>query len=129
MAYAGGYAGGYADTIIPTAGTGTGYKVQHPIYSQPVRTVGRAKKRFRVTILTWGAEAHNSTSLMVAAAGATSGTGKARAETLIDGDMRLRHGHARTRSRAELGTHIGDPREDDQRIALMIAALQEQQEP
>lgn len=129
MAYAGGYAGGYADTIAPPADQGTGYKIQHPIYRQPVRTVGRAKIRLRVTIVTWGAEAHQTIHHTLAAAAATQGAGETRATTLIGGDMRLRHAMATTTTRAELGTHIGDPREDDRRIALYLAALLEQRDP
>jgi hypothetical protein len=134
MAYAGGYAGGYADTLVPPA-TGAdlqGYYPPRPNYPQAVRTTGRARIRLRLTILTWGAEAHQTVRHTLAAAAASEGTGTARAHTTVDSDLRLRHGTATVTTRAELGTHIGDPREDDRFVARCLAALLddlEQQEP
>lgn len=130
MAYAGGYAGGYADTIVPPAPTpqpaGGGYQY---LPARPAsRRKGRATIRLRVTILTWGAEAHNTAHLTLAAASQTAGGGETRATTLIDTGMTLRYGHATGIFRAELGTRIADPHEDDRRIAHMVAALLEHQE-
>lgn len=131
MAYSGGYAGGYADTLVPPTPPavepgGGGYQY---LTRPAVRRKGRARIRLTVTVLTWGAEARHSTRHTIAAAALTEGTGTARAMTTINGDMRLRHGMARTTTRAEFGTHIGDPREDDRFIALCLAALLEDETP
>ena len=127
MAYHGGYAGGYADTLVPPAppeqGTGRGGRYIPPY--QPARIRGRAKIRLRVTILTWGAEAHFATRHTLAAAALTTGEGATRAVTTIDGDLRTRHAAAATSSRADYETHIGDPHEDDDIVRLVVAALLE----
>jgi hypothetical protein len=127
VAYSGGYQGGYADTLVPPGPPvvepgGGGYQY----LTRPAsRRKGRARIRLTVTVLTWGAEARHSTRHTIAAAALTEGTGTARATTHIGGELRLRHGTATTRTRADLGTHIGDPKEDDRLIALCLAALLE----
>jgi hypothetical protein len=108
---------------IPTAAIpGGGYAVR-PTYQQPVRIRGRAKKRLTVTVLTWGAVATGRTQHILAAAALTTGEGATRTTTHVGGDLSTRHGHAAATSRADLQTHLGDPREDDDLILAGLALI------
>jgi len=132
MAYAGGYAGGYADAVVappvspPVVGGGFAGPVWSPDRPAPLQGLhreGRSTLRLTVSAYAWGHGEQRSRQT-IAAVAVTQGEGTTRTRHQIGGfDLLARNGHARGTTRADVLTHAGDPREDDELILTAAALL------